>query len=53
MSEFVQAALPAGTLTGVRDSGVCRYSAIPYAQAPVGKLRFAPPQPGAWHGNLD
>lgn len=53
MSEFVQAALPAGMLTGVRDSGVCRYSAIPYAQAPVGKLRFAPPQPGAWHGNLD
>ncbi|MDF8361165.1 carboxylesterase family protein [Achromobacter anxifer] len=53
MSLEVQAALQAGTLTGVRTGGVCRYSAIPYAQAPVGGLRFAPPQPGAWRGKLD
>jgi len=53
MSERVKAALRAGTLTGVRDGGVCRYSAIPYAQAPVGRLRFAPPEPAAWRGELD
>ena len=50
MSQTVQAALRAGTLTGVRAGGVCRYGAIPYAQAPVGPLRFAPPQPPAWRG---
>jgi para-nitrobenzyl esterase len=54
MGQPVQAALRAGTLTGVREaSGVCRYSAIPYAQAPVGSLRFAPPQPPAWRGERD
>jgi len=53
MSQTVQAALRAGTLTGVREGGVCRYGAIPYAQAPVGRLRFAPPQPAAWRGSLD
>ncbi|SPT41887.1 Carboxylesterase family [Achromobacter denitrificans] len=54
MGQPVQAALRAGTLTGVREaSGVCRYSAIPYAQAPVGSLRFAPPQPPTWRGERD
>jgi len=54
MGQPVQAALRAGTLTGVQEaSGVCRYSAIPYAQAPVGSLRFAPPQPPTWRGERD
>ena len=53
MSERVRTALRAGTLTGVRDGGVCRYSAIPYAQAPVGSLRFAPPQPATWRSDRD
>jgi len=53
MSERVKAALRAGTLTGVREGGVCRYSAIPYAQAPIGNLRFAPPAPAAWRGEFD
>lgn len=53
MNERVKAALQAGTLTGVREGGVCRYSAIPYAQAPVGSLRFAPPEPAAWRGEFD
>lgn len=54
MNQPVQAVLRAGTLTGVRDAGgICRYSAIPYAQAPVGNLRFAPPQPAAWRGDRD
>lgn len=54
MGQPVQAVLQAGTLTGVQEaSGVCRYSAIPYAQAPVGSLRFAPPQPPTWRGKRD
>lgn len=53
MNEPVQAMLRAGTLTGVREAGVCRYSAIPYAEAPVGPLRFAPPRPAAWRGGRD
>jgi para-nitrobenzyl esterase len=54
MNQPVQAVLRAGTLTGVRDAGgICRYSAIPYAQAPVGSLRFAPPEPAAWRGEFD
>ncbi|MGE8640138.1 MAG: carboxylesterase family protein, partial [Achromobacter sp.] len=54
MNQPVQAVLRTGTLTGVRDAGgICRYSAIPYAQAPVGDLRFAPPQPAAWRGEFN
>ncbi len=53
MRERVKATLRDGTLVGVREGGVCRYGAIPYAQAPVGDLRFAPPQPAAWRGELD
>ncbi|WP_313494278.1 carboxylesterase family protein, partial [Achromobacter animicus] len=53
MSERVKAALRTGTLVGVRDGGVCRYGAIPYAQAPVGELRFAPPQPADIRGEFD
>jgi len=54
MGQPVQAALRAGTLTGVQEAnGVCRYSAIPYAQAPMGSLRFAPPQPPTWRGERD
>ncbi|NMK46548.1 carboxylesterase family protein [Achromobacter sp. Bel] len=54
MNQPVRAVLQAGTLTGERDAGgICRYRAIPYAQAPVGALRFAPPQPAAWRGPFD
>nr|WP_314359711.1 carboxylesterase family protein [uncultured Achromobacter sp.] len=54
MNQTVQATLPAGTLTGVQErGGVCRFSAIPYARPPVGKLRFAPPEAATWQGDLD
>lgn len=53
MTGAVQAVMPQGTVTGVRDGQTCRFSAIPYAQAPVGDLRFRPPVPAVWRGPLD
>lgn len=53
MTDTVQARLRAGVLTGLREGGVCRYSAIPYAAPPLGALRFAPPEPPAWRGPRD
>lgn len=37
----------------MRDGEVCRFSAIPFAQPPIGDLRFRPPQPSEWRGVLD
>jgi len=47
--------LPCGaaTLTGLRRHGVMRFGALRYAQAPVGRLRFAPPVPASLHGEVD
>ncbi|WP_373824168.1 carboxylesterase family protein, partial [Achromobacter insuavis] len=53
MTDTVQADLRAGRLTGLRDGDACRFSAIPYAEPPVGALRFAPPQPARWRGPRD
>ena len=44
----------AGALRGQRVSGMHCYRAIPYAAAPVGALRFSPPQPAQrWAGVRD
>ncbi|MBX9825101.1 MAG: carboxylesterase family protein [Xanthobacteraceae bacterium] len=40
-----------GELRGARENGVVVFRGVPYAAAPVGELRFAPPQPvQAWQG---
>ncbi|TFZ03409.1 carboxylesterase/lipase family protein [Ramlibacter rhizophilus] len=53
MSPTVRATMPQGTVTGLREAACCRFSAIPYAQAPVAELRFKPPLPATWKGELD
>lgn len=43
-----------GALRGAVDDGVCVFRGVPYAAAPVGSLRFAPPAPmSAWTGERD
>jgi para-nitrobenzyl esterase len=44
----------AGPLRGVRENGVAVFRGVPYAAAPVGELRFSPPQPSPnWLGVRD
>ena len=44
-------AVEQGELLGRADGSVLRYRGIPYAAAPVGDRRFAPPErPPGWHG---
>ncbi len=43
-----------GNLKGAWEDGVAVFRAVPYAAPPVGRLRFAPPQPpAAWAGVRD
>lgn len=52
MSDIVSTSI--GTVQGLREDGVLRFRAVPYAAPPVGALRFAPPEPPvAWDGVRD
>lgn len=43
-----------GTVRGVLHDGVREFKGVPYAEPPVGELRWALPQPAkAWQGTLD
>ncbi len=43
-----------GLVRGRRIEGIRAFTGIPYAQAPVGPLRFRPPRPvRPWVGELD
>lgn len=51
---FVEVATAAGTVRGRWDAESARFLGIPYAQAPIGPLRFAAPVPHAgWGGVRD
>ncbi|MFT4055848.1 MAG: carboxylesterase family protein [Novosphingobium sp.] len=50
----LESTIAAGTLRGVRESGVEVFRGIPFAAPPVGELRWKPPQPVAhWDGVRD
>lgn len=43
-----------GKVQGVREEGIIAFKGIPFAQPPIGELRFAPPEEALpWDGVLD
>ena len=42
-----------GAVQGSVENGICVFRGIPYAEPPVGKLRFRPPVPRRWDGVCD
>ncbi len=53
-AETIQLGIAGGEIRGVVADGVQRFLGLPYAQAPVGELRWRPPRPVlAWDGVRD
>src|ERR1700682_5636470 len=52
-TEEVGGETKAGDLRGAYENGIAFFRGVPYAAAPVGELRFAPPQPATWRGVRD
>lgn len=53
-TETVFADTPLGRIAGLRRQAVCRFRGVPYAEAPVGALRFCPPRRKTpWTGTLE
>jgi para-nitrobenzyl esterase len=46
-AELDRVSIDTGVLLGADDSGVRMFKGVPYAAAPVGQLRWRPPQPAA------
>ncbi|MER6129368.1 carboxylesterase family protein, partial [Streptomyces sp. NPDC001795] len=50
-SEFPEATTTTGAVRGRREDGLAVFRGIPFAQPPVGELRFAAPRPAdRWDG---
>jgi para-nitrobenzyl esterase len=51
LAERVVLRVESGALAGEQDGSIAVFKGIPYAAAPVGELRWRPPQPvPRWHG---
>jgi para-nitrobenzyl esterase len=53
MPDSSDVAAPCGTVHGSLEGGVHVFRGIPYAAAPLGALRFAPPQPAPVVADID
>lgn len=42
-----------GAVRGIESDGVSSWKGVPYAEPPVGDLRWRPPAPTSWDGELD
>jgi len=50
-AEPVKVKTKSGTLVGEQSDGVKAFKGVPYAQPPVGMLRWAPPRVTSWTGD--